>query len=1351
MGAGTAFKELDAMAQGAGNAGRSLMGDSDVYQGYRKVQEMAAVGSFVFSQVNRASAQAAVRAVENTQRYADNAIANNPVAAGYQRSGMTNDMIQSDIAFRISRNNAEISMYQADFLKAQGENSHMNYSRPDAADAYARNSQDMLDMQDRINALTEQNEMLSKAASDLNVSHRANEQSKRLDSARADISAGQQNARYVQTIAVNKILGGSFVGDAYNMMNAVRMVSDPIKNMHRKSVEASLRRRMAFDAGAKARLGRLALRAAPGSGVERMLNRASGHFAGKYARTSEKIRRNNMKRTKAGRKKLADDDRARRNAARQAARRGRQDASLRNLTAQRDALNKELMDALADARHEFMLNGGTGWGAFYSSKEYRRYLIKYSEKQRAFDRLDRKLNGGFFSKNRRKVRRDRRDRWRRGFAGFRNRISLINARITAVFSKLRMLNPLNLLKMAASKVIGVAIGALLQVILYVAMATGAMILIAFFILHFASDMINSIRTDLTGELDGSQNWCQLILDHLYYDMGQEFEQVIKDDAFSHYFTYYYIVTPYYNVPLSVDYSTFGKSWIWEEADNTSRWVLYGDITDLGEPDEFEYGNPLFTVNDGVERIYDADGYLTETNAVTWEEGRGESLDTYKDISGAMEGAADMITWGNNADKLRTNVDPRLNVFPIMAMMHTKYIDNLNYEEWVTALAYTYYMYAMSHDVAKYDSNDSFRNFNLGGNDNGIDYLEEMRENEGMSGYNVNVFFHGRRHFENVPSGAAGRYSVNHVYVNSDYMGTEQRVYLFNYNVWSRKYDSFSGTGCDNVYYHSAATHPDGNGGYIIENGLSGQEDDTGEGHVNGIYCETNVKLVQLFRRAVYEYIYSSAGNTAFSGHQALAANSQMDYAYTVYFLHELVNGEESGYMGTDTEALCRMMGISVEYLRDNLYIPPGNSHVYFNNRLGVTVNGIPGVQGYAFSFGENEFKPVHEWRECDNFVTINLAEPASPEAQGCGCGGGNARSIYDEAYDKILHNGACYVYHGVQSYINNNNFDSGNPSAGCGWVYTCGREVNARDENGNECHEHNDSCAKHWQCNCERYHIEDTVYVCAGHCAGHLIPSTTVVQRLSYEGLAQGDGFKTTHWITEREIMGENAYTDVSQTIFGLGRVLGEADDAMMQVTELRANIRLKYGTTNMPTLPEWKFFWLKRAQGWFSILPNSPRAFFTVIGKRFIYAAAGGIDFFTNNLADFLQNVFIDHKKVWDAFMDYQYNKADYILKILGYEEADPMKEETLGDGSLRDNLGFQGWFAPASDYPYPTRYNKSYMSELRTFYGSFYDENGNIVYQDPQKGFLVGVRNWKEFDVYFPEELLNALGQEGYYGSQP
>ena len=1331
MGVGTAFKELDAMAHGAGNAGRSLMGDSDVYQGYRKVQEMAAVIGFASYQANRASAQAAVKQVEAAQRYADNAIANNPIAAGYRGSGLTPEMIQADIASRISRNNADLISCQANLLKAQSDNNHMSYGRSNAAKEYARNSQTVLNMQNQIDALNEQNRMLSKAASDFDTLNRVNEQSKRLDSARADISAGQQNARYVQTIAVNKILGGSFVGDAYNMMNAVRMVSNPIKNMHHKSVEASLRRRMAFDEGAKARLSNLALKAAPGSGVERMLNKASGRFSRESTKTAEKINRNNMKRTKAGRKKLIDDDRARKAATRKAVRRNRRETSLRNLTLQRDMLHKELMDALADARHEFMMNGGKG--SFFSSKEYRRYLIKYSKKQDMFSKLDDRLG----KKNRRMAKRSKKDLRKMKWQDWKNRRALRKANRRAFFAKLRELNTLNLLKTAASKVIGIAVGALLQVILYVAISTGAMILIAFFILHFASDMINSIRTDLTGELNNSQNWCQLILDHLYYDMGQEFEQVIKDDAFSHYFTYYYIVTPYYNVPLSVDYSTFGKSWIWEEADNTSRWVLSGNITDLGEDDEFTYGNPLYTVNDGAARNYDAEGYLTGTDVVVWEEGKGESLDTYKDVSGAMEGATDMVTWGNNAAKLRTEVDPRLNVFPIMAMMHTKYIDNLNYEEWVTALAYTYYMYAMSHDVAKYDSNESFRFFNLGGNDNGLNYEEMQRENAGMSGYNVNVFFHGERHFQHLSSGTNNN---NYIYVNSDYMGTEQRVYLFNYNAWERKYQ-FAGAGCDNVYYHSAATHPDGNGGYIIEYGLSGQADDTGDNHINGIYCETNVKLVQLFRRAVYEYIYSGTGNTAFGGYQTMA-ESQMDYAYTVYYLHKLANGEESGYRGTDVDALCKMMGISVEYLRDNLYIPPSNSSVYFYNRLGVTVNGVPGVQGYDFKFNNNEFTHVYDWRKCPDgqYITISLAAP-NPDDK-CDCGGAKAANIYDEAYSAILHDGACLVYHGASGITNN--FDPGYSDRGCGRVYTCGGEVNARDENGNECHKHTDSCSSHWQCNCGRYSIPDTVYVCAGHCAGHLIPSTTTVQRLSYEGLAQGDGFKTTYWLTEQDIMGENAFTDVSQTIFGLGRVLGEADDAVWDLTELRANIRAKYGTANMPTLPEWKLFWLKRAQGWFGIFPNSPRAFFTVIGKRFIYAAAGGIDFFTNNLADFLENVFINHTGVMTALQ----TQWEDIKEALSEEKADPMNEKTLGDNDARDNLGFQGWFAPPSDYDYPTRYSQSAMSELKTFYGSFYDSNGDIIYQDPQRGFLVGVRNWKEFDVYFPEELLNALGQQGYYG---
>lgn len=1345
MGAGTSFKELEAMMQGAGNAGRGLMGDSDVYKGYRKVQEMAAVAGFLAYQANKSAAEAAVRSVESVQRSVNNSIANNPIAASYQRSGMTNDMVQADIASRISRNEADLSTYRTKFSKAQAANNSMNYSRSDAAAEYAKNSKVMLDMQEKINALTEQNGMLSKAATDLNVLHRANEQSRRFDSVRSDISAGQQNARYVRTIAVNKVFGGSFVGEAYNMMNAVRMVTNPIKNMHHKSVEASLRRKMAFDARMKSDFGNLALRAAPGGGLERMLNRASGHFARKESRTGERIRRNNMRRTKAGRKKLADDDRARRNAARQAARRSRKDAALKGLNRQKDALNKELMDALADAHNKFMLRTG-GIGDFNSSPEYRRFLIHYSKKQRDFRRLDRRLNGKLLGKNRMKARRDAFGRFKSGFSGFKNRMSLINAKLTAIFSKIRMLNPLNLLKMAATKLVGIAAGALLQVIMYVAIATGALILIAFFILHFASDMINSVRTDLTGGLDTSQNWCQLILDHLYYDMGREFEQVIRDDAFSHYFTYYYIVTPYYNVPLSVDYSTFGKSWVWEEADNTSRWVIGGEITDIGEDDEFTYGNPLFTVDEGVAREYDSEGYLISANAITWQEGMGESLNTYKDISGAMEGATDMVTWGDNAAALRTEVDPRLNVFPIMAMMHTKYIDNLNYNEWVTALAYTYYMYAMSHDVAKYDSNDSFRMFRLSGNDNGLDYEEMARENEGMSGYNVNVFFHGNRIFEEThtssTAGNKSRYSGCIVYVNSDYMGTGQSVYFFNSDVWDRKYQS-TGTGCDNLYYHSAAINHDESGNYI-GNGLSGQVDDTDDSHINGIYCATNVKLVQLFRRAVYEYIYSSTGDTAFGGHQTLIESS-MDYIYTVNFLHELAYGEADGYRGTGVDDLCRMMGISVEDLK-NIYVPPSDNHTHFYNRLGVTVNGAPGMQGYDFEFGDNKFHNPYGWRGCNDCEYISLAAP-NPDDK-CNCGGAKAQNIYDEAYDAILHDGACLVYHeahGIDNSGFNNQENGGSTDIGCGWVYTCGRPTN--DEvDGRPCHTHNKNgtCSRHWQCNCGRYSITDTVYVCPGHCAGHLIPSTTVIQRLSYEGLAQGDGFKTTYWLTEDDIMGENKYTDVSQTIFGLGRALGEMQGAEWDVVELRTNIRLKYGTANMPTLPEWKLFWLKRAQGWFSIFPSSGRAFFTVIGKRFVYALAGGIDFYTNNFADFLQNVFINHTGVWNAFVEYKERQWEYALEnILGKEEADPMNEETLGNNDDRDMLGFQGWFAPAADYDYPTRYNRSAMSELKMFYGSFYDDSGNIIYKDSQRGFLVGVRNWKEFDVYFPEDLLNTLAQ--------
>lgn len=171
----------------------------------------------------------------------------------------------------------------------------------------------------------------------------------------------------------------------------------------------------------------------------------------------------------------------------------------------------------------------------------------------------------------------------------------------------------------------------------------------------------------------------------------------------------------------------------------------------------------------------------------------------------------------------------------------------------------------------------------------------------------------------------------------------------------------------------------------------------------------------------------------------------------------------------------------------------------------------------------------------------------------CACNG-NGRScgykaIYDEHYQTNLHNNACLVAHNAQGITNDfdNREDWGDSGKGCGWVYTCGHPYNDTDENGNSKHTHDkdgNKCAGHWQCNCERYSITDTVYVCAGH----LVPSTTTIQRLSYEGLAQGDGFKTTYWLTEDDIIGENLTMEITNDIFGLYRVFSSMDDAVLEL-----------------------------------------------------------------------------------------------------------------------------------------------------------------------------------------------------------
>lgn len=139
-----------------------------------------------------------------------------------------------------------------------------------------------------------------------------------------------------------------------------------------------------------------------------------------------------------------------------------------------------------------------------------------------------------------------------------------------------------------------------------------------------------------------------------------------------------------------------------------------------------------------------------------------------------------------------------------------------------------------------------------------------------------------------------------------------------------------------------------------------------------------------------------------------------------------------------------------------------------------------------------------------------------------------------------------------------------------------------------------------------------TVYVCQGHCGGHITPQVDIRQEMSFETLANLDTFKTTYFLTSAD--------------FALGNTLSS-------IPPYR-------------TLSEWKMDWMKRFTKWFVPFPHSPIGAITYVYGHVYYDEAKGIDTIKNFL----------------------------LGKITGEKEFECNYHDDLYDS--KDEYGFDGWF---------------------------------------------------------------------------
>lgn len=206
------------------------------------------------------------------------------------------------------------------------------------------------------------------------------------------------------------------------------------------------------------------------------------------------------------------------------------------------------------------------------------------------------------------------------------------------------------------------------------------LLIFYFLYSFISNIVPDLNnlahewaSDRVAQLN-EQNYLQYILDEAGSDIAYDFYEICCTDATQKFSKSNKqkskelaardkadddfksnISTTWY---ATVNYGEIGHIWVWEEADNISKYDK-----NIGK---HTAGSQIFQKG-----FVDSDDY----------KGYIKNLGSRQTI---------------------TNVNE--NMVPIICMLKQRYIGDIDFETFPTALGYFYYMYAMSHDIARYDTN-----------------------------------------------------------------------------------------------------------------------------------------------------------------------------------------------------------------------------------------------------------------------------------------------------------------------------------------------------------------------------------------------------------------------------------------------------------------------------------------------------------------------------------------------------------------------------------------------------------------------------------------------------------------------
>ena len=728
------------------------------------------------------------------------------------------------------------------------------------------------------------------------------------------------------------------------------------------------------------------------------------------------------------------------------------------------------------------------------------------------------------------------------------------------------------------------------------------------VIHFFSDMPT---TNLVGELN-SMNYAQFIVDTATEGVAASFNNIAKEDALTFYLVNKPVESeglPWYMAP---EKGQIQHIWAWEEADNSSRYKMPGDKSD----------EPFMWTGDYV--------YAQPGNPVPTDDGNWESDDfTYlpeserEDLAGICQ-----------------------NLVPIMSMMHTRYQGDtsshpdsivkddeagtgLKYGNWQTALAYVYYMYAMSHDVAKYDKSAPGWS---------------AHDEENISPYSYDV---------KDPCSTGDLYAGPVEYDPSTH-------------VFVRPADV-----CTNLYVHDAK-----NAAAEITAGAAAHEKvismlkKLSDITCTEGYSQGTAKRVMILKRK----------RSIRSKHLTDPLDELQKYSKGLGLT--LTTGDEEMQLSTHFNLKKGSQGLFIWDGTDETM--PASTGWDMVERSSVCDN----YASFQLSTDESDGLKVH-YTDGGKFEIKSYEQEYVPHTTTGETRDVESGEEFDAVWNGEVpidpHSGAVCHQH------NSGCFRSKGYTCGHSEGEVIDTYVDDDGDVHDVCHHHSDGCYTYYDgvrygdgpestvCQHEHqdWNAEDggcwmTLRVCAGHCGGHIVPKVNVVQKMTWKGLMQDDSFKTPVYLTYADIVGNKVGEDGKVSMGNFSNVLDMANWLANKVDAT-------------PTVAEWRLYWKVKCASWYLPFARSPLGWLSTITQKGIAHAAAVIDTVTgmlHNIFSFVTNT--------NEYVDMNY--FDKRAQLSGVDLYDfdgwwsltePAEAHVYNDTYLAELEGFYGgWWTDKYEF---------------------------------------------------------------------